>query len=103
MKEFDLFIPLFHNDGTPIDAKLFKILQKRLLDQFEGLTFFPQPNKGFWKMGQITFQDEIVIYRVISDKPSQARRFLSKLKKWILKEFQQEEILIVERKVGLIF
>ena len=53
-------------------------------------------------MGQVTFQDEIVIYRVISDRPRQARRFLSRLKIWMLKEFHQEEILIVERKIDLI-
>jgi hypothetical protein len=53
-------------------------------------------------MGQVTFQDEIVIYRVISDKPGKSRRFLSHLKSWMLKEFKQEEILIVGRKIDLI-
>lgn len=102
MKEFDLFVPLFHNDGSAIDVRLFQELQERLLAEFEGLTFFPQPNKGFWKMGSLTFQDDVVIYRVITDKPRKSRRFLSRLKKWMKPTFQQEEILIVERKVGLV-
>jgi hypothetical protein len=33
-------------------------LQKRLLEQFGGLTFFPQPNQGFWKMGAVIYRDE---------------------------------------------
>ena len=48
MKEYDVFVPLFYNDGIPIEAEKFQELQEILLDRFEGLTFFPQPNKGFY-------------------------------------------------------
>jgi hypothetical protein len=41
-----------------------------LLERFEGLTFFPQPNEGFWRMGDVTYRDEIVIYRVLA-KPGE--------------------------------
>jgi 23S rRNA C2498 (ribose-2'-O)-methylase RlmM len=87
VREFDVFVPLFHNDGSAINTRLFQQLQERRLAEFDGLTFFPQPNKGFW---------------TITDKPRKARRFLSRLKKWLKATFQQEDILIVERKVGLI-
>jgi hypothetical protein len=50
---------------------------------FEGLTFFPQPNKGYWKEGGVLFQDEIVIYRVHTERRAKALRFLSRLKKWM--------------------
>ena len=74
MQEYDLFIPLFYNDGTPIESTTFQDLQARLLDEFGGLTFFPQPNQGFWRMGNVTYRDEIVIYRVIAPRPRAARR-----------------------------
>jgi hypothetical protein len=67
VREFDLFVPLFLNDGSPTPKKTLLRLQSRLLREFDGLTFFPQPNKGFWKMGDATFQDEIVIYRVLGE------------------------------------
>jgi hypothetical protein len=102
VKEFDIFVPLSFNDGSPIPAKLFQKLQTRLLNRFDGLTFFPQPNRGFWKMGEVTYRDEIVIYRVLTEEGAMARRWLSSLKKWMKAEFQQEEILIVQRTVGLI-
>ena len=76
MKEYDLFIPLYYNDGTPIEPGRFQNLQSRLLEHFEGLTFFPQPNQGFWKFGNITYRDEIVIYRVLESDVRRARRFL---------------------------
>jgi hypothetical protein len=99
VKEYDLFVPLRYNDGSPIEARKLQRLQARLLDFFDGLTFFPQPNEGFWKLGGVTYRDEIVVYRVLTDKVRSARRFLAELKTSLKREFQQEEILIIERDV----
>ena len=99
MKEYDIFVPLYFNDGSPIEAVKFQRLQAELLENFEGLTFFPQPNDGFWKLGNVTYRDEIVIYRVLTNRVRSARRFLSKLKQRLKDELQQEEILIIERDV----
>jgi hypothetical protein len=99
VKEYDLFIPLYYNDGAAIEPRKLRDLQDRLLNEFGGLTFFPQPNEGFWKMGDVTFRDEILVFRVIASRVRSARRFLTKLKNELKQEFQQEEILIVERDV----
>ncbi len=56
MKEYDLFVPLYDNDGRPVEPQTFQALQQQLLDQFGGLTFFPQPNEGFWTVAGITYQ-----------------------------------------------
>ena len=102
MKEYDVFIPLFYNNGTPVEPAKFQDLQCRLLDRFEGLTYFPQANQGFWKFGNITYRDEIVIYRVISQDSAASREYLTKLKENLKQEFQQLDILIIEREVGLL-
>ena len=99
MKEFDVFVPLYRNDGLPIDSVLFQQLQANLLKNFDGLTYFPQPNKGFWKMGDVLFEDEIVIYRVLGKNARKSRRLLSTLKRWMKTAFEQEEILIIERTI----
>jgi hypothetical protein len=62
VKEYDLFVPLYFNDGTPVEPRKLRDLQERLLDEFGGLTFFPQPNQGYWKMGDVTYRDEILIF-----------------------------------------
>ncbi len=102
MKEYDIFIPLYYNDGSPIEPKKFQALQKRLLEEFDGLTFFPQPNQGFWRIGDVTYRDEIVVYRVVTHKAGSARRFLRKLKDELKKALQQEEILIAERDIEVL-
>lgn len=57
MKEHELFVPLTHNDGTPVDPGILVQLRERLLREFGGLTFFPQHNEGFWTFGGVTYRD----------------------------------------------
>jgi hypothetical protein len=99
VKEYDIFVPLYYNDGSPIEPIKFQRLHAILLEHFEGLTFFPQPNQGTWKMGDIIYHDEIVIYRVLTSRARMARKFLSRLKEDLKRDLKQEEILIVEREV----
>jgi hypothetical protein len=99
VKEYDIFVPLYYNDGSEVEVEKFQQLQETLLDHFGGLTFFPQPNKGVWRLAGITYRDEIVIYRVIGDASSSSRRFLERLKKQLKTDFQQEDILVVQRDV----
>ena len=90
MKEFDVFIPIYYNDGTPIEPTKLLDLEERLLDTFEGLTVFPQPNKGIWKTGDVTYRDEIVIYRVLCSNTRSARRFFKNLKEELKEAFEQK-------------
>jgi hypothetical protein len=99
VKEYDLYVPLTYNDGTPIEANKIERIGQRLLEQFGGVTFFPQPNEGLWRMGSVTFRDQIVIFRAISANSRDARRFFKKLKLDLKVELVQEEILVVERDV----
>jgi hypothetical protein len=102
VKEYDIFVPLIYNNGSPVGPAKFQELQGRLLEQFEGLTYFPQANQGYWKFGNVTYRDEIVIYRVISQDSGASREWLGKLKEHLKQEFQQLDILIIEREVGLL-
>ena len=99
MKEYDLYVPLSNNDGTPIDAQKLKDLKKRLVDHFGGLTHFPQENEGLWKVGAFTFRDKIVILRALASDPLEARAFFVELKKEMQRNWAQEDVLIVVRDV----
>ena len=101
MNEYDIFVPLRFNDGSPVRPEKFQELEEALRSHFGGLTFFPQPNKGFWHMGGVTYRDEIVIYRVIGPR-AEARPFLENLKQRLKADLAQEEILIVERDVQML-
>jgi len=99
VKEYELFVPLYYNDGSPVEADRLSELNRRLFNQFEGLTFFPQANEGLWRAGGVTYRDEIVVFRILATDATAARRFLTELKQGLMREWKQQEILIVERDV----
>jgi hypothetical protein len=96
VKDYDLIVPLSDNDSRSVAPQKFQALQRLLLDQFGGLTFFPQPNKSLWTVAGVTYRDAIVIYRVLMSDVQETRRCLSALKERLKVELQQEEILIIE-------
>jgi len=98
-KEYDLFVPLYYSDGSRIEPEKFEQIQRILLSQFEGLTFFPQPNQGFWKIRDVVYRDEIVIYRIVAQNTRAARKFLRRLKKELERDLKQEKVLIIERDI----
>ncbi|HYV26486.1 MAG TPA: hypothetical protein VFA77_03070 [Candidatus Eisenbacteria bacterium] len=100
MREYELYVPLRGNDGRAVPRRLGR-LRRQLVEQFGGLTHFPQQNEGFWKIGSFTFRDKIVILRVLSDDPA-AETFLRRLKENLKKEWEQKDILIVIREVCLL-
>lgn len=102
MKEYDVFIPLTYNDGSLIEPKRLEEIHQLLLGRFDGLTFFPQPNQGYWNMSGIMYHDEIVVYRVLTENTTSARRFFKKFKEKLKTDLRQEEILIIERDVRTI-
>src|SRR5436190_1228329 len=99
MHEYEIYVPLCDNDGKSADPRRLKRLRALLVKQFGGLTHFPQTNVGFWKIGRLTFRDKIVILRVLSESPT-ARNFLKRLKKTLVKEWNQADVLIVARTVS---
>jgi len=99
MKEYDLYVPLIVK-GKRLPARELMLLKQRLIKKFGGLTYFPQKTKGFWKIGRTTFEDEIVILRVLAEKNFAS--FWQALKRDLQKLWRQKEILIVVRKVQVL-
>jgi hypothetical protein len=99
MREYELYVPLHYNDGRPIEAEKLTRLKRRLVEEFGGLTHFPQENEGVWKVGTHTFRDRIVILRVLASDFHKAEAFFSKLKEDIKHDWEQQDVLIVTRSV----
>ncbi|MGI8604942.1 MAG: hypothetical protein ACR2OZ_18380 [Verrucomicrobiales bacterium] len=98
MREYELYVPLCYNDGRVVESEKLTHLKKRLVDQFGGLTHFPQESEGLWKIGAHTFRDKIVILRVIADHDQQD--YFSELKAEVEREWAQEDFLIITREVS---
>jgi hypothetical protein len=99
MLEYELYLPLHHNDGRPIDPDKLRDLKKRLVDEFGGLTHFQQENEGLWKIGEHTFRDRIEILRVLASDEVSAQEYFARLKADLRRELDQQDFLIVSRQV----
>lgn len=99
MLEYELYVPLYYNDGRPIDPEKLRALKRRLVDEFGGLTHFRQENEGLWKIGEHTFRDRIEIVRVLANDEEEAHDYFVRLKADLLRDWDQQDFLIVTRQV----
>jgi|ERR1700730_5623478 hypothetical protein len=99
MLEYELYLPLNYNDGRPIDPKKLKTLKRRLVDEFGGLTHLRQEQEGLWKIGDHTFRDQIEIVRVLANDDERAQKYFAKLKHDLVRDWNQQDFLIVSREV----
>ena len=103
MHEYELYVPLSSENGARIASPKRDALKKTLIKRFGGLTEFPQEQRGFWKVGKVTFRDRIVIWRVLSNEPAvEAKKFWSRTKRELASKWGQREVLIVRRIVRVI-
>jgi hypothetical protein len=102
MREYELYVPLHYNDGQPIEPVKLAALKSRLVQEFGGLTHFPQENEGFWKIGAHTFRDRIVIFRVLASDSAHAEQFFAQLKEDLERDWNQQDVLVIAREVALL-
>src|SRR5262245_33689980 len=88
-REYDVYFPLRYNDGRPVEGEKLAALKERLKDRFGGSTFFPQQNEGVWKIGTVTFREEIVILRILAEETRPAREFFLDLKEELTRDLDQ--------------
>ena len=100
MREYDIYIPVARNDGSPIDPEHVRRIKDLLTDAFGGFTHLNQSSEGVWKVGGFTFRDEVTIMRVLDDGRSDLDMTL--LKKRLEGELEQKSVLIVQRMVEVV-
>jgi hypothetical protein len=66
VQEYELYVPLYYNDGNRIEDEKRLEIHDRRLREFDGFTYFAHPARSYWKFGGVTFRDMVVIYRIIA-------------------------------------
>jgi hypothetical protein len=96
---YDFYLPLTDNDGRPFADEVFKGAQRRLLDRFGGLTTQQRafPLEGIWQGSTRLYFDQVIIMTALDFHRQGSARFIGQLKKALLREFEQLEILITEQ------
>jgi hypothetical protein len=99
MEEYDVYIPLVMNDGTPVPSDKIGAVKSEIKTRFGGFTFFPQAAEGEWRVGKATFRDRMVIIRVLAEAGDGAAGYFADLKDRLKKGLRQKDLLIVRRSV----
>ena len=97
-RRYEFYLPLTFNDGRFIEGHKFNALEKTLMKRFEGLTSQQRqfPLRGIWQSEKRVFYDDVILITVLDFRPRGSSGFVSRLKKQLLEEFDQLEILITE-------
>ena len=95
---FDIFLPLTYNDGRPIRDASFDDVERRLLARFGGVTAHQRdfPLRGIWQGESQIYLDQVIIMTFLDFQRRGTTRFIAQLKRDLLREFEQLEILITE-------
>jgi hypothetical protein len=97
-RRYDIYLPLADNQGQRFPREKFIDAEQRLVGRFGGLTTQQRefPLKGMWEAETQVYVDEVIIMTALDFRPRGSTRFIVQLKKSLLLEFQQLEILITE-------
>jgi len=51
VRRYEIYLPLFYNDGTPIEPEKFDQVERELVEQFGGVTTVQRqfPLRGVWR------------------------------------------------------
>lgn len=97
-RRYDIFLPLAFNDGRPIPTELFDAVERRLLAHFGGVTAQQRdfPLRGAWQSESQVYLDQVILLTTLDFRPRGSTRFIGELKRDLLRDFDQLEILITE-------
>jgi hypothetical protein len=97
-RRYDLYLPLTFNDGRPIADSLFDAVERRLLAHFGGVTSQQRdfPLRGIWQGESQLYLDQVIVMTALDFRGRGSARFIATLKRDLLRDFDQLEILITE-------
>jgi hypothetical protein len=97
-RRYDIFLPLTFNDGRSIPEQFFDSVERRLLAHFGGVTAQQRdfPLRGAWQSESQVYLDQVILLTVLDFRSRGSAGFIAKLKKELLRDFDQLEILITE-------
>jgi hypothetical protein len=98
-RRYDIYLPLTDNSGRTIADTIFDSVDQRLVDHFGGLTSQLRefPLRGIWQGEGRLYLDRVIIMTALDFRRGGSTRFIAQLKRDLLRQFDQLEILITEQ------
>ena len=97
----EILLPTADNEGRRFPEERFEALRRELTERFGGATVFSQaPAEGFWKGGEGTAKDLIVIFEVMCESVDEG--WWKDRRQRLEAEFRQEVVVVRAQEMRLL-
>ena len=102
MIRFEILLPLFYNDGRPIEPEQFLATDDELVALFSATSTDTVVVRGQWKYQSTKYSDQLIRVRVdVEDKPENWEA-MRRVKETLKKRFEQLDIWITAHRIEII-
>lgn len=102
MKEVDVFVPLNDNSGRPFSSEDLRSIEDGVTARFRGCTLHPSL-LGLWVNPQgVRYRDAVIIIQVVAEDCPDLVPQLIAIATFIRQQFNQEEVFVTIRDVGVV-
>jgi hypothetical protein len=102
MIRFEILLPLFYNDGRPIEREKFLQTDDELVQQFGATSTDTVTVRGRWLYQSTIYQDQLLRVRIDVDETPENLQVMRGLKEALKIRFDQLDIWITAHRIEVI-
>jgi hypothetical protein len=102
MTRFEILLPLYYNDGRPIEREKFVQTNDELVDQFGAVSTDSVTVRGLWRYQSTLYHDQLIRARVdVEDGPENLQAMRDLKETWKAR-FEQLDIWITAYRIDVV-
>jgi hypothetical protein len=102
MIRFEILLPLFYNDGRPIEAEKFLATDDDLVHAFGATSTDNVTVRGQWKYQSTRYSDQLIRVRVDVEDMAESWNAIRALKETLKTRFEQLDIWITAHRIDVV-
>jgi hypothetical protein len=102
MIRFEILLPLFYNDGRPIEPEKFLATDDEIVQAFGATSTDQVTVRGRWKYQSIVYSDQLIRVRVDVEDTAENQNAMRLLKETLKARFEQLDIWITAHRIDII-
>ena len=102
MIRFEILLPLFYNDGRPIEPEKFRGTDDDLVDTFGATSTDQVTVRGQWKYQTAVYSDQLVRVRVDVEDTAENWVIMRQTKETLKTRFGQVDIWITAHRIDIV-
>jgi hypothetical protein len=102
MIRFEILLPLFYNDGRPIEPEKFRATDDDLVDIFGATSTEQITVRGQWKYQTTVYADQLMRVRVDVEDTAPNWESMRQMKEKLKTRFEQTDIWITAHRIEIV-